>query len=143
MICTGDSCRKANAGFTLVELAIVVTVVAILAVIAGSAFWNYVLETRIAGETNYFAVSLYQARTDALTLSAPVSVCPSNDSATCDGAAWQDGWIVFTDNGAPGQVDANDAVLRTGKPMDSQLDLSIDSVATYVRFVPSDLRFAK
>lgn len=132
-----------SAGFTLLELMIAVTIVATLAAIAISAYWSYLFQTRMAGEINNLAVSLYQARIDALSNGTPVSVCPSNNGVTCSGSRWEGGWIVFTDTGAPGQVDGTDAVLRIGQPIDSVTNLTIDGTVPYVRFVPQDLRFAK
>ena len=128
-------------GFTLIDLMISVAIIGILAAISVSAYSNYVLETRIMGETNNLANTLHQARIEAATLSEPVSVCPSNDGATCTGSPWQEGWIVFTDNGAPGAVDGSDYVLREGQPANSEFGLTIDTAVPFVRFLPNKLSF--
>ncbi|MFQ5545767.1 MAG: GspH/FimT family pseudopilin [Acidiferrobacterales bacterium] len=133
--------RSSETGFTLIDLMISVAIIGILAAISVSAYWNYVLETRIMGATNILANTLHQARIDAAAFGEPVSVCPSNNGATCTGSPWQEGWIAFTDNGAPGAVDGSDFVLRSAKPTDSKLDLTIDTAAPFVRFLPNKLSF--
>ncbi len=131
--------RRSETGFTLIDLMISVAIIGILAAISVNAYWNYVLETRIMGETNNLANTLQRARIDAVTLSEPVSVCPSNNGASCTGSPWHEGWIVFTDNGAPGAVDGSDFVLSRGQPANSEFDLTIDTAVPFVRFLPGNL----
>ncbi len=118
-----------------------VAIIGILAAISVSAYWNYVIETRIMGETNILANTLHQARIDAATFGEPVSVCPSNNGATCTGSPWHEGWIVFIDNGAPGTVDGSDFVLSRGQPANSEFGLTIDTAVPFVRFLPENLSF--
>lgn len=133
--------RSSETGFTLIDLMISLAIIGILAAISVSAYWNYVIETRIMGETNNLANTMHQARIAAAERGEPVSVCASNNGAACTGSPWQEGWIVFTDNGAPGAVDGNDVVLRSGKPTDSKLNLVIDTAVPFVRFLPNNLSF--
>ncbi len=137
-----DRRNKRHAGFTLIELMIVLAITGVLTAIALPSYMNYIVETRITGETNNFAIILKQARMYAVEYGEPASVCPSADGATCDGASWETGWIVFIDGGAPGVVDGSDIVVRTGKPHDAKIDLRIDAGGvTYIRYVPGSLSF--
>lgn len=145
-VCCQDSGKRIplQAGFTLVELAIVVAIIVVLAAIAIPSYLNYVLDTRIAAETDNFLNILTQARGEAMESGKPVSICPSTDGATCNSTRWGDGWIVFTDGDTPGKIDGDDYVVRKGQPLDDKIDLKIDSGgAAYIRFLPNELRFAR
>lgn len=103
-----------NAGFTLIELMIVITVLAVFVVVGVPNFQNLVSDNRLSTQTNLLVSSLQLARSEALKLRTPVSVCRSTDGATCAGTgAWESGWLVFVDGGALGDVDGADTVINT------------------------------
>jgi Tfp pilus assembly protein FimT len=52
------------------------------------------------------------ARLEVFTRKVTVSLCASSDGKDCTGSPWEDGWIVFIDEGIPGTVDSSDEVLR-------------------------------
>ncbi len=49
---------------------------------------------------NQWVGSLHQARSEAVTRNARVSLCTSKDGLICNGGDWSDGWIVFLDEDA-------------------------------------------
>lgn len=87
--------RGAERGFTLVELMVVVSLLAIVTTLAVPS-WR-ALQTRNAIRTlvNDYTLSLYFARSEAVRLNSPVTLCPSNDGATCTDSALENGWVVF------------------------------------------------
>lgn len=106
-------------GYTAVELLFTVAIAGIVLALAVPNFRNFVLNNRAAEEANALVGALAVARSEAVTRGIPVSVCSSEDNATCiidGGLDWSTGWIVFTDANAPtGQVDDGaqpDTVLR-------------------------------
>ena len=135
---------KDSAGFTLIELMIVVAIAGILAAIALPSYVNYVIETRIAGVTHDLAVDLQLAREEAVMSGERVSVCPSTDKVSCNsGGGWEQGWIVFTDGGTEGTVDGTDVILRQGIPVPNHITVRFkdNPGQKYVTFDPSMIEF--
>lgn len=96
------------------ELLATLAVVAILAGMAAPGMREFVQNNRAAAQTNELIAALSLARSEALTRGAPVSVCASNDGASCSlDDTWETGWLVFVDREAPrGQLDEDDVLLR-------------------------------
>lgn len=110
--------RRSSGGFTLVELMIVLAVLAITAAIAFPSFQGTLRSNRIATTTNSMLGSLSLARSEAIKNSHGAGVCASKAGATCDGATWGDGWLVWSDADGDGALSANETVIQytQGKP---------------------------
>jgi len=82
-------------GFTVVELMLVISVAAILLVVALPSFSTMLQRNRITSAADHLYVSLAEARGEAVKRRTAVTVCPSADSATCraDGD-WSEGWLI-------------------------------------------------
>jgi type IV fimbrial biogenesis protein FimT len=107
-----------EAGFTLTELMVTLTIVAILMGI-GVPSYKYVTNSdRVSSEINGLLGDLQFARAEAIREGQEVTVCPSSDGATClvDGTTWNTGWVVWADlngDGTLSPVDsANNEILR-------------------------------
>lgn len=99
-------------GFTLIEMIVVVALVAIISAFALPSFSNLVGGNRMSTQYNMLLSSLSFARSEAIKRNTSVTVCRSNNQTTCVGG-WQNGWIVFVDNGVIGTVNApNDTILN-------------------------------
>lgn len=99
-----------QAGFTLLELLIAIFMLAILAVAAAPSFSTYLKTNGIFSHRQDINSAVMTARSEALNRNKTVTICSSNDAATC-GGTWSDGWIVFLDDGAGGG-DARDGELN-------------------------------
>lgn len=103
-------------GFTIIELMVVLAIGALLAGIAAPSFKNTIAKYRMGAESSALLDSLLLAREEARTSASPVSICTSNDGATCTASDWRDGYIVFRDASNAGTVDGGEVVLnRTAK----------------------------
>ena len=108
---------RLQAGFTMVELVIVMTIVAILAGVGISSFKYVTTSNRIATEVNALLADMRYARTEAIKEGLFVTVCASSDGATCmtTSPTWQSGWIVFSDP-SNSQVPATSAAVLRIQP---------------------------
>jgi type IV fimbrial biogenesis protein FimT len=103
-------------GFTLVEMLMTMAIAAIVTAIAVPSFRYVTNSNRIASEINGLLGDLQLARAEAIKEGRNVTVCIS-DGSSCthpNPAAWQNGWIVFSDPANTG-VPAAGSVLRVQK----------------------------
>jgi type IV fimbrial biogenesis protein FimT len=100
-------------GFTLIELLMTIAIAAILMGIAIPSFRYITNANRIASELNGLLGDLQLARAEAIKEGRTITVCQSNDTATCtNSTSWQGGWIVFSDPTNLGVVDAGESYIR-------------------------------
>ena len=90
---------KRNSGFTLIEMIVTVSIVAIFASIAVPSFSQLIKNNRITTTTNEFISALVLARSEALKRSRDVRVCTSSNLTTCSVSEtdFSKGWIVQAD----------------------------------------------
>ncbi len=104
-----------NAGFTLIELMIVITIVAIFVTVGVPNFQNLISDNRLSTQANRLVSSLQLARSEALKLRTPISVCRSTNGTSCAGTgSWETGWLVFVDTNANGDVDGERIIQSNG-----------------------------
>lgn len=104
-------------GFTMIEMLMTIAIAAILTTIAIPSFRYITNSNRIASELNGLLGDLQLARAEAIKEGRTVTVCQSNDGATCtNSTSWQGGWIVFSDPINVGVYDLGETYLRKQKP---------------------------
>ncbi len=87
---------KKHAGFTLIEMMIVIALLGILLTMAVPSFQSLIASSRATAVTNDVVAALQIARSEALKQRLPVTVCRANAAGTnCEnGADWSSGWLV-------------------------------------------------
>jgi type IV fimbrial biogenesis protein FimT len=80
-------------GFTMIELMVTLVVLGILLGVGVPSFRLFLVNARTSAVANDITSAINLARSEAVKRAEPVTVCPSDDGADCDGA-WTDGWIV-------------------------------------------------
>lgn len=124
---------RRNTGFTLVELMITVAVLAVMLAIGFPSFQSVLRSNRIATATNEMIASMSLARSEAIKNTHGTGVCASTAGASCDGASWGDGWLVWDDTNGDGALDDGETVLRftAGNPKvsgdDADLTIAYDA----------------
>lgn len=92
--------RRAMHGFTIIELMIVLVIAAIALGLALPSFSNLIRNNELATARDSLLDAFQFARSEAVSRNTEVSICPSNNGATCTaGASWADGWIIYADTG--------------------------------------------
>lgn len=96
------------AGFTLIELMFAIAVAAVLLGIGVPNFRDFVRNSRMAASANDIITDFNLARSEAIKRNVPVTLCKSQDGATCDpdDADPFNRWIVFVDDADPAVIDA-------------------------------------
>lgn len=104
-----------TAGYTMLELLVVLGIVGVLAVIAAPSFQDSIRRNGRDSAMLDLMSALALARSEAITQGRLVSICRSTNSTGCaatSGGDWDDGWVVFTDAGTAGVVTAGDTLLQ-------------------------------
>lgn len=92
-----------NAGFTLIELMITVTILGIVLGLAVPAMSDFATRQRVSGQASELMLSLAYARSEAIKRGTNISVIPKTNQAT----GWASGWCVRSDASANCTEDAN------------------------------------
>lgn len=113
--------KKAQSGFTLLELMLVVTIAGLLLAFAVPAMGNFFRNARITSAANDVMAALHFTRSEAIKQRVPVTLCtsadPLNNNPVCDASAFLTGWVAFVDPNQNGQRDAAEVVLLQHEPM--------------------------
>ena len=110
-------------GFTLIELMVTLSVLAILLGIAAPSVRQFIINNRLTSQANGLLADLSRARSEAGARHAPVTVCAAEDEDTCaaaDAANWEAGWIVFVDADADGVVGNAADIIRYVAPLEGE-----------------------
>ena len=122
-------------GFTLIEMLVTITVLAIVLGIGLPGLRDFILNNRQVSAVNEMVASLQYARTEAIARNRTVSLCPSSDGADCSGSSdWSLGWIIFTDETNFGVKDGTDEVLRHVDAVENMDFVSDDEIASAVSY---------
>jgi type IV fimbrial biogenesis protein FimT len=110
-------------GFTLIELAVVLAIVAILARVAAPGMSRLAATRALAAQASEFMAAMRFARAQALQRGSAVTICasaPGGSALACQGshaADWRGGWIVFADRDRRGVPDEHSPLLRVQQPL--------------------------
>ena len=115
---------KKALGYSLLELMIVLALVSIVFSIAVPSMRTFTQNDRLTTNINVMVGHLAYARSEAVKRSQQLSVCVSNDAATCTGGDWEDGWIIYIDADADNAFTAGEEVLRVQQALEGNNDIT-------------------
>jgi type IV fimbrial biogenesis protein FimT len=94
---------RRNPGFTLVEMMIVVSIIALLLAIGVPSFRYVTTSNRASTEINGLLGDLQFARAEAIREGQQIDVCATTNGTSCvtSGTTWNTGWLVMTTAATP------------------------------------------
>jgi type IV fimbrial biogenesis protein FimT len=124
--------KRAQSGFTLLELMVVLAIAGVLMAVAIPAMGDFIRNGRITGAANDVMAAMHFTRSEAIKRRDPVTLCSSanamqannqaNPNATCAESPDLTGWIVFVDLNQDGQRDpAGELLLLSHAPIDPRI----------------------
>jgi len=129
-------------GFTIVELMIAITILAVTMMFAAPSFTTMISNNRISAAANEFIGALQLAKAESTARIAPATICKRNgDGSGCAaGGSWKDGWIVFADLNGDGAVDNDDTVILNHAELDTRITFnSTGGIADFITYNPSGI----
>jgi type IV fimbrial biogenesis protein FimT len=152
--------HAASAGFTLVELMVVVALVAVVTAIAIPNFRDLIARNNIASQMNEFIATLHLARVTAIQRGKYVTICRTTNDIdprpVCNGSSlsaattgtvsrlqenWATGWAVFVEDDPSGTlytIDSGDTVVKRipARPDNYFILNSITTTAQHITYNP-------
>jgi type IV fimbrial biogenesis protein FimT len=85
-----------NNGFTLIELIVAITIIGILAAMAGPSMWTFFSQNRLSSQINELIADINLARSEAIKRSTTAGICATAINGTaCAGGNWANGWMSY------------------------------------------------
>ncbi len=124
-------------GFTLLELLIAITVLAILMAIALPSYSAVVGRAECNKLVNALVGSVSNARGAAQNHELDSILCPSADGKSCSGSTeWQNGWIVGVDDNGDNSISAGEAIVARQEAFKENVHMVTTTGRTQLQFQP-------
>lgn len=99
--------------FTLIELIVTITILAIITTIALPHFHGLMAKQEIKSTTHNLIMSMHLAKNHAAIQHNNVVICPSADGLNCQANSWNSGYLGFMDINKNRQVDVDEKIIFT------------------------------
>ena len=135
--------KNSQNGFTIYELMITLLIAGVLLTIGIPNLGEFTRNSRISGIANDLHSSFLLARSEAARAKSNVTICTSADpqsaNPSCDGVAFDRGWIIFVDLDGDIVRDPAEPILRSLPAIPDGIDISTNGASTYFSFAATGL----
>ncbi len=107
-----DQARRTQRGFTLLDMLIAVTILALVLGIAIPGLTHAVARVQSVSARSALSAALFDAQRNATVLGRQVVVCAGDAGGCTGGIDWSDGWIVFIDENRDRQRGPGERLVR-------------------------------
>ena len=118
---------------------VTLVVATILITVAVPGMRNMIETNKVVSAANSISSVMNLARSEAAKRGLNVGVCVSNDQATCTGAGWKEGWLVWEDKDLDGVFDvstppksSDEKIIQVGSAL--PVSTSVTSTQTTIVF---------
>jgi type IV fimbrial biogenesis protein FimT len=131
--------KQTISGLSLIELLTALAIFALMLGFGVPSYRDWIAARELANHAEYLAETLNLARSEAVKRGMRVNLCKSRDGTQCDDeAAWDAGWIVFSDDNRDGQVESAESIIRRGGPPGRQISITpnrpVENYVSYTTF---------
>jgi len=127
-------------GFTLYELMVTVAIVGVVLAFGVPNMRQFNQNAKMTSTANDLHAAIHLARSESSRAKTNITVCPSDDGATCGAdVTWDQGYIVFVDLDGDIAVAGDDAILRTQPAIADGVTLKVANDARYFSFAATGL----
>lgn len=102
---------KNTNGFTLIELVVTISILAILITVAVPSFISSIESNRISSYLQEVSGAVRYTRSEAIKSNRTATICASSNQTSCAGS-WNQGWIIFDDLNGDGSRAGSEPLLR-------------------------------
>lgn len=126
--------RPLQAGFTLLELMITVTLLAILMGIGIPSFNSTIASSQLTSQTNRIVAALNATRMEAVKRNTQAVICTSTNGTACNGTSWASGWLIYMDSDKDGALGTGEDVFAKAEANANVSAAGNDTVASKIVF---------
>jgi len=114
-----------HSGFTMLELMVVLSILAILLTQALPSPDGWMNDSRLRAGANDLVASMQISRAEAVGRNTAVTLCKANAGGTAcvTSGGWHQGWMVFVDPDRDATVDAGEEVLQVRESLKGKITL--------------------
>ncbi|RZU97941.1 GspH/FimT family pseudopilin [Spiribacter vilamensis] len=107
-------------GFTLLELLVTLSLMALLATLSAPVFSDLAMKTRLDTATDQLHLAIRHTRNAAVARGTPVVIRAKSNG-------WERGWTIFVDRNADGRYQSGEYRLRTAEPLPTSITVTANA----------------